>query len=340
MQFEIGDKVVVKLTNEEAQVIDLLGNDMLMLEVKGVRFPAYADQLEYPYFKRFSEARKTPPPAPKEKIYIDEVHREKKQLSNRVVDGVWLTFIPVLNTDEFGDDVVDSLKIHLINRTDQAYQFNYQLSYVNKTGFELLNAIHAFEDFYLHDIDFENLNDSPLFAFEFSLQKPDKKKAPYFEASVKLKARQVFGKIRELQERGTAHFSYKLFDVYPDKTEAETLDLAPLTGAGYKLYDASRVRQHLEPARQEIDLHIEKLHPDPDSISSFEKLALQLQYFEKYLELAIAHHQRSLIVIHGVGAGKLRDEIHEMLKLRREVKTFVNQYHPAYGYGATEIYFK
>jgi dsDNA-specific endonuclease/ATPase MutS2 len=50
--------------------------------------------------------------------------------------------------------------------------------------------------------------------------------------------------------------------------------------------------------------------------------------------------QPSLIVIHGVGTGRLREEIHEQLKHRKEVKTFVNQYHPAFGYGATEIFFE
>jgi hypothetical protein len=57
-------------------------------------------------------------------------------------------------------------------------------------------------------------------------------------------------------------------------------------------------------------------------------LAIQLKSIEKYYDLAIAHLQPSLIVIHGVGSGRLRDEIHELLKVRKEVKTFVNQYDP------------
>jgi dsDNA-specific endonuclease/ATPase MutS2 len=52
----------------------------------------------------------------------------------------------------------------------------------------------------------------------------------------------------------------------------------------------------------------------------------------------VAHRQPSLVVIHGLGSGKLRDEIHELLRHKKEVKTFVNQYHASYGYGATEIY--
>ena len=65
---------------------------------------------------------------------------------------------------------------------------------------------------------------------------------------------------------------------------------------------------------------------------------MQLKAFEKYYELAIAHHQPELTIIHGVGIGKLRDEIHDILRLKKEVKSFVNQYSPQFGYGATEIY--
>jgi hypothetical protein len=36
----------------------------------------------------------------------------------------------------------------------------------------------------------------------------------------------------------------------------------------------------------------------------------------------------------------LRDEIHELLKYRKEVSTYVNQYDPRFGYGATEIFFE
>jgi dsDNA-specific endonuclease/ATPase MutS2 len=65
-----------------------------------------------------------------------------------------------------------------------------------------------------------------------------------------------------------------------------------------------------------------------------------LQTLEKYIDINIAHSLPSMIAIHGVGTGKLRDEIHELLRLRREVKFFVNQYDARYGYGATEIFFQ
>jgi dsDNA-specific endonuclease/ATPase MutS2 len=45
-------------------------------------------------------------------------------------------------------------------------------------------------------------------------------------------------------------------------------------------------------------------------------------------------------MIHGVGSGKLKDEIHELLKVKKEVKSFFNKYDPRFGYGATEIFFQ
>ena len=97
---------------------------------------------------------------------------------------------------------------------------------------------------------------------------------------------------------------------------------------------------HLPPARTVVDLHIEKLLNDWKGLSNAEILNIQLKEFDKWYHLAVAHHQSQLIVIHGVGKGRLRDEIHDMLRLKKEVKTFVNQYHPSFGFGATEIFFQ
>ena len=65
--------------------------------------------------------------------------------------------------------------------------------------FDIRAEINAFNDFYLHDVPFEDMNDSPLFAFEFSLLKADKHKADYYEATVRLKPKQLFDRIELLK---------------------------------------------------------------------------------------------------------------------------------------------
>jgi len=339
MKFQIGDRVLVLHSEEEGEVVDIINNKMVMVDVRGVKFPAYIDQLDFPYFKRFSEKKPVIPPK-KSRKFIDEVPKEKKIPEDKSQTGVWLTFIPVMDTDEFGDEVVEELKIHLINRTDIPFSFEYSLDYFGKEDFKLKNNIAPFHDFYIHDMPFENMNDSPSFNFVFSLQKPDKKKAESFETSLKLKPKQVFTRIQEIRQKGEATFSYRILDKYPDRVVEDRMEMSPLLKKGYKVYSALSARQHLEPSKYELDLHIEKLSKDHAALTSFEKLTLQLQTLEKYLDLAVAHHQSSMIIIHGVGTGKLRDEIHEILRIRRDVKSFINRYHPAYGYGATEVFFQ
>ena len=337
MKYQIGDIVLILHSNEEGEIVDIINDKMVTVDVKGVKFPVYMDQIDFPYFKRFSQKKMFPPK--KEKKYIDDLKKEKKDNQPRVADGVWLTFLPVMTTDEFGDEVVEELKLHLVNRTDTPYKFIYRQSFFGRSGFELNNQINPFEDFYLHDIPFSDLNDSPSFDVDFSLTKPDKNKAEHYESSVKLKAKQVFSKIEELKKKNEATFSYRLFEHYPPRVE-DIVEPGILAAKGYKVYNAKEARRHLEPARSVIDLHIEKLADDWQSLDNYAIVSLQIKTFEKYYDLALAHHLPTLIVVHGVGSGRLRDEIHDILRLKKEVKSFVNQYDPRFGYGATEIYFQ
>ncbi|HEY4064022.1 MAG TPA: Smr/MutS family protein [Puia sp.] len=346
MKFQVGDKVVIQHSNDEGEVIEIINDKMVLVDVRGVKFPAYTDQLDFPYFKRFTEKKLFP--EKKVKQYIDQLPPEKpvagrkKERIAQLAEGVWLTFLPVFENDEFGDDVVESLKIHLVNNTSAAYHFSYHLNYFGKSDFDLEGQIPALQDFYLHDIPFANLNDNPVFECDFSLVPPDRTKADHYETSLKLKAKQVFGRIEEIKKKGEATFSFKLFDSYPFRViEEEVVNpLNLLSGSGFRIYEASRARQHMESARSELDLHIEKLTDKWSSLDNFEILTLQLQTFEKYFDLALAHHLPSMIVIHGLGTGKLRDEVHEILRTKRHVKSFVNRYDPRYGYGATEIFFQ
>lgn len=338
MKYQIGDKIIVLHSNEEGEVIDIINDKMVMIQVRGVNFPAYMDQIDFPYFKRFTE-KKLFPTEPKKK-YVENLPKEKttsKPLEKRVADGVSLSFLPKFQTDEFGDDVVTELKVHLINRTETPLNFIYSLQFFGKQEFEVRGEVMAFSDFYLHDVDFEDMNDSPVFAFEFSLLKPDKKKADYYEASVKIKPKQLFERIEQLKEKGEATFTNKLFDKYPDRAYDDVVDV-PLP-KGTKIYNLKDIRQHLQPPRTVVDLHIEKLTDNWKHLTNGEILTMQLKEFEKWYDAAIVNYQPQLIVIHGIGSGKLRDEIHELLKGRREVKSFVNQFHPSFGYGATEIFF-
>jgi hypothetical protein len=335
MKYQLGDIVLLLHSQEEGEVVEIINDKMVLIDVNGVRFPVYTDQIDFPYFKRFSEKKIVIPK--KEKVYIDNLKKEEVSKKYHVHSGVWLSFLPVFDKDIFEDDVVEKFKIYLLNQTNEAYDFLYQIKFKGSPDFHLTNTVLPFNEFYLHDIPFEEMNDAPKFEFDFSLVNADKKKASHFEATFKIKAKQLFQKIEEMKLKNEPTFSFVLFENYPDKLEEVIPDYNNSQG---NLYDVSKVRQKLEPARSVVDLHIEKLTDNWKGLSNFEILTIQLRNFEKFYQLAIAHRQPNLIVIHGVGTGKLRNEIHEILKTKKEVRTFANQYHHNFGFGATEIFFQ
>ncbi|MBX2932348.1 MAG: Smr/MutS family protein [Chitinophagaceae bacterium] len=341
MKYQVGDEIIILLTNEEGKVVEILNEEMVMIEVKGVKFPAYLNQIDFPYFYRFSKKKIIEDKKPA-KVYIENIPKEKPQPNQiKVADGVWLSFIPKFALDVFNDEVVESLKIYLINKTDESYQFTYTHTLKGAETFAFTNTINAHQDFYIHDIDFATINDSPAFYIDFNLCKPDKQKAEHFETSLKLKPKQFFNKIEEMKEKNEPTIAYKLFEEYPNRTfEEDTLSLHKLTSAGYKVYDVLKAKQNIQPARTVIDLHIDKITDDWKHLSNFEILSIQLKEFEKWYDIALANKQSSLTVIHGVGKGKLKSEIHEILKYKPEVKKFNDDYNAKFGYGATEIFFK
>ncbi|HYK77461.1 MAG TPA: DUF2027 domain-containing protein [Daejeonella sp.] len=99
-------------------------------------------------------------------------------------------------------------------------------------------------------------------------------------------------------------------------------------------------KAQVEKPAKEIDLHIEKLRDDHQFLSNSEKLNIQLAHFQKAFEAAIVHKLPSIIFIHGVGNGTLRNEIHKKVSKHPQVKTFMDAYKEKFGYGATEVIFK
>src|SRR5262249_23599611 len=112
MKYQVGDKIIVLHSNEEGEIIDIINDKMVLIDVRGVKFPAYMDQIEFPYFKQFTGKKIVQPK--KEKKYVDNVKKEKDSQYIKG-GGVRVTFLPVMSIDEFGDDVIKELKIHLVN---------------------------------------------------------------------------------------------------------------------------------------------------------------------------------------------------------------------------------
>ena len=96
----------------------------------------------------------------------------------------------------------------------------------------------------------------------------------------------------------------------------------------------------VDKPHSEVDLHIEKINPNYESLPGGEILNLQLTYFRKALEAAIVHQLPEITFIHGAGNGILRHELHKQLSKHPKIKTFMDARKEKFGYGATKVILK
>lgn len=105
---------------------------------------------------------------------------------------------------------------------------------------------------------------------------------------------------------------------------------------GGKYTEASHKELKSLKKNQTIDLHMESMGVN---LKSEEILDYQLNEFEKAYDNALLTNSEKLKIIHGIGAGILRNEIHKRLSMKKEVKFFEDADKERFGFGSTIIYF-
>ncbi|MEO6884115.1 MAG: Smr/MutS family protein [Bacteroidia bacterium] len=86
----------------------------------------------------------------------------------------------------------------------------------------------------------------------------------------------------------------------------------------------------------EIDLHIEELVDSSKGMTNAQIIVIQLSHVQKKLNEAMCSNIRKIIFIHGVGTGRLKQEILQILSAYDGI-TFYDAPYKHYGYGATEV---
>lgn len=90
------------------------------------------------------------------------------------------------------------------------------------------------------------------------------------------------------------------------------------------------------PEELAVDLHFDALVDFPKNFSSHEKLQIQLDEARKAIDKARRGGIKRVILIHGVGQGRLRDEVYAMLE-RMDRLEFYDASFARFGKGATEV---
>lgn len=342
MKYQIGDKVLLLHSKEEATIIDFLDNEMVSVDVQGVQFPVFLDQIDFPYYYQFSSSQKkiTPEKPNVIKSTLDELRVEKNN-PDRSIEGGNLSFVllPVI-ADSSEEWLVDLFKVYLHNGLSHSLQFSYQVSLLGRIDWHLTGNIEKGHHFYIHDFLLETFNDNPLFLFEFSLAEKVKGKVDLFSHTIRIKPKQLFTQLQKLREGEEASFSFPILSQFPDQSSVQLFETNEALVKPKNNIQSLKSKLFEKSFYHVIDLHIEELVSDWTSLSNFQILSIQLNAFERQIELAIQHHQPMLTVIHGVGKGKLKEEIHQWLKGKPFIRNYSDEFNPFYGNGATTIYFQ
>lgn len=92
-------------------------------------------------------------------------------------------------------------------------------------------------------------------------------------------------------------------------------------------------------SRGEIDLHIEKLGVNFKGKSNAEIVQLQLNAAKQFIDKSMLAGKREVVLVHGVGNGTLKQEVHKLLKSYYGIR-FEQADGRNYGEGATLVHLK
>lgn len=335
-QFAIGDKVFLTHLQETGNVTRLNGADMVFVQVDDMEIPVYCSDItkKIPSAKEI-EIKKPGPVIPRV---------EKKDATPETIikagSGISLAFVPVTQKD--GEII--RFEVVLLNDTPYAVSFIYWLGLYGETRFSLEKIVLPYQPLLLHELEYDALNEGPLLELKVRDVKNEQLEGSMAQ---KIRPQNFFNKLSKMPLTGKDAYGYKVKTLIPAKKVKEL----PVAKPARIAFDPEVLKQQmldsapgkdmqLSEAAREIDLHIEALTGDYKSMSNAEMIHLQLAEFLQMLDRAIANGLTTFHVIHGVGSGKLKKEIHQLLKSRKEVRSFNNNYHPSYGYGATEVVLK
>lgn len=249
--------------------------------------------------------------------------------------GMNLVFVPIRDISE----ETISYDLYLINETDHSFDLEYTFFLSNDTYFQDELNIESSGIKYIHSLLLDELNELPRMSCNFRISGSSK---PVLPCMLKIRPKAFFKRFLNTQWFDTSVCVYELFNEFilpapPQSHEAITQKLKEK-----KSFEPKGQGQNISLAdkagfKDYIDLHLEKLRPGIHREKKDIALLIQMEAFQKFLDTAIEIELKTVYVIHGVGEGKLKKEIHAQLKTHPYVWKYVNEYHPKYGYGATEI---
>lgn len=256
--------------------------------------------------------------------------------------GIYLALTP----DRGFDGSLVGLDIHLVNGldADMDYHFDLELDFEEGSTFE--GEIPSGDLLHMEHLYFAQLNGNPSIFVECTFMENSKSKT--VEKVVRLKPKVIHNGPKFSALINEDAFVYEVY-IQRELPVAQPKPPVPknrlvVDAELLKLYMTetnvpAKDRVDISEATYELDLHFDALVHDETGWNGGEKLQLQLDTFRQKLDSAIANGLHSMVVIHGVGSGRLKEEVGLILSKHPKVKSFGPCLHRKYGFGATEVFF-
>jgi hypothetical protein len=346
MLFAVGTRVRLLHSQDEGVITALLDNGMVnvMLDDGDFEIPVFSDDLarvEAPFGKKPSVKAKIVP-SKKENKPVKPIRPPiESQYAILKSYGIQLAFDPLVEPGGQSS----RYKIYLINDTRYDVLFTFELYIGGSLEIRLNNKLDQISMLEVGEMLFDQLNDAPTVEMD-CWQVTTQGTGPRLNKSLRIKPKQFFKRVTTAPLLNKRVHLFRLFEKFDPPRKKKGENLQEYTRRNARREEGQRILQRLphevielSEFIPEVDLHIEQLTDRYEKMNNAEILHLQLQHFERYLQKALRLGVERVFIIHGLGKGKLRDSIARRLHEMPEVRDYRNEYHPRYGYGATEVIF-
>jgi hypothetical protein len=344
MFFSIGQKVVLKYTNDEGVVTEVHRDGMVMvrLDDTDMSIPVFEEDL-LPLNQLPLHVSQDLPKKSQSEVPTFNVETQYDILQSI---GLQLGFEAVMKYEN-----VDKYNIYLINDTSSELIFIFKMILKEKTLLELDAKINAVSVSYLGELFYEELIDVPEIIIEVK-EVTTAGIGDMLQKKIKLKPQNFFKHTitAPLLNKVVHHFvlfehftaptkaaktSKEDLKAYTQRIKKQVITASPKPKVG-RLVQRNEIEEFAS-FNPEIDLHIENLTDKSSGMTNGEILKIQLLHFDHFMQKAYRLGVARVFIIHGVGKGKLRDAIATKLLQEYDIQTFKNEFHPKYGFGATEV---
>ncbi len=312
MKFAIGDKVRFMNENMEGIVSAIIDSYTVGVTVDhDFEIPVLLNELIKVSFDAHSNQAETSPPV------------IQKVAENGYDENMYASFV---QKDE------QQMELYFINHTQNRISVNYYTEKGTLVISKFFQLIEAFEYKSIDTLAIAELTNWPEFHFQI-LVKPGQTQVIPIIKSLQIPASRFFKHLHAtplLKKQGY------LFLINESLNESDIRKLNERSPVNELTSEKSdRIKTPLEI----IDLHIDKIHANYTQLTKQETLQIQLNYFEKNIDNAIATGMRKIVFIHGVGNLKLKNEMVKMLKQNKNIASLADAPTSQFGYGATEVFF-